>query len=118
MALQYTAPNGMGSSIDSATHNVQMQNFHWIRKAIITARKKQYFSQLSSTTQMPRNFGKTVKVYEYIPLLDDRNVNDQGINANGVTIANGNLYGSSKDIGTINGKLPVLSENGGRVSLH
>lgn len=36
----------------------------------------------------------------------------------GVTIlpGHGNLYGSSKDIGTINGKLPVLSENGGRVN--
>jgi N4-gp56 family major capsid protein len=28
----------------------------------------------------------------------------------------GNLYGSSKDIGTISGKLPVLSETGGRVN--
>ena len=28
----------------------------------------------------------------------------------------GNLYGSSKDIGTISGKLPVLSEAGGRVN--
>lgn len=28
----------------------------------------------------------------------------------------GNLYGSSKDIGTIPGKLPVLSETGGRVN--
>ncbi|WP_207850232.1 N4-gp56 family major capsid protein, partial [Pseudomonas sp. 21_B] len=43
-------------------------------------------------------------------------INDQGIDAAGVTIANGNLYGSSKDIGTIPGKLPVLSETGGRVN--
>lgn len=28
----------------------------------------------------------------------------------------GNLYGSSKDVGTIAGKLPVLGENGGRVN--
>jgi N4-gp56 family major capsid protein len=28
----------------------------------------------------------------------------------------GNLYGSSKDIGTISGKMPVLSETGGRVN--
>jgi N4-gp56 family major capsid protein len=31
-------------------------------------------------------------------------------------IAGGNLYGSSKDIGTISGKLPALSETGGRVN--
>ena len=50
-------------------------------------------------------------------MLDDRNINDQGIDATGATIANGNLYGSSKDIGTITvGKLPTLTEHGGRVN--
>src|SRR5690606_33447820 len=39
-----------------------------------------------------------------------------GIDANGVQIVDGNLYGSSKDIGTITSKLPVLSETGGRVN--
>jgi N4-gp56 family major capsid protein len=52
-----------------------------------------------------------------LTLQDDRNVNDQGIDASGVTIVgNGNLYGSSKDIGTITSKLPTLTENGGRVN--
>jgi N4-gp56 family major capsid protein len=72
--------------------------------------------QLADVTAMPKNFGKTIKRFHYMPLLDDRNINDQGIDAAGVTIANGNLYGSSKDIGTITGKLPVLSEAGGRVN--
>jgi N4-gp56 family major capsid protein len=39
-----------------------------------------------------------------------------GIDAAGAVIADGNLYGSSKDIGVINGKLPTLTENGGRVN--
>ena len=65
---------------------------------------------------MPKNMGKTIKLYHYIPLLDDRNVNDQGLDAAGATIANGNLYGSSRDAGTIPGKFPVLTENGGRVN--
>jgi N4-gp56 family major capsid protein len=64
----------------------------------------------------PKNYGKTIKVYEYVPLLDERNVNDQGLDAAGATIADGNLYGSSKDIGTITSKLPTLTENGGRVN--
>lgn len=51
-----------------------------------------------------------------MPLLDDRNVNDQGLNAAGATVAWGNLYGSSKDIGTITGRMPALTENGGRVN--
>ena len=93
-----------------------MQTFFWLKKALITARKEQYFMPLSSTVNMPKHYGKTIKVYEYVPLLDDRNVNDMGIDAAGAIIANGNLYGSSKDIGTITAKLPVLSENGGRVN--
>ncbi|MDR5839319.1 N4-gp56 family major capsid protein [Caballeronia sp. LZ034LL] len=93
-----------------------MNTFFWLKKAIITSRKEQYFMPLASVTNMPKNYGKKIKVYEYVPLLDDRNINDQGIDATGATITNGNLYGSSKDIGTITSKLPVLTENGGRVN--
>lgn len=114
--LDYNAPiDGQKSSIDGAGSD-QMNTFYWLKKAIIETRKEQYFMPLASVTNMPKNFGKTIKVYEYVPLLDDRNINSQGIDANGVTIANGNLYGSSKDVGTITGKLPTLTENGGRVN--
>lgn len=113
--LQYNAPPAGKSSIDGANSN-QMNTFHWLKKAIITARKEQYFTQLASVENMPKHFGKQIKVYEYIPLLDDRNVNSQGLGPNGAVLANGNLYGSSKDIGAVTSKLPVLSENGGRVN--
>lgn len=114
--LNYNAPiDGQKSTIDG-TGSDQMETFFWLKKAIIEARKEQYFMQLASTIGMPKNFGKTIKVYEYIPLLDDRNVNDQGIDAAGVTIVDGNLYGSSRDVGTITSKLPTLTENGGRVN--
>lgn len=114
--LNYNAPaDGSKSTIDGAGSD-QMQTFFWLKKAIIESRKEQYFMPLASVTNMPKNMGKTIKVYEYVPLLDDRNINDQGIDANGVTIANGNLYGSSKDVGTITSKLPTLTENGGRVN--
>ena len=114
--LNYNAPiDGQKSSIDGAGSD-QMNTFFWLKKALIESRKEQFFMPLSSTINMPKHYGKTIKVFEYVPLLDDRNVNDQGINATGVTIADGNLYGSSKDIGTITGKLPVLSETGGRVN--
>lgn len=112
--LNYNA-GGTTSDIDGAGSG-QMNTFFWLKKAIIEARKEQFFSQLASVTNMPKHYGKTIKVYEYVPLLDDRNINDQGIDASGATIVNGNLYGSSKDIGTINGKLPTLTENGGRVN--
>lgn len=193
MPLNYNAPaDGSKSSIDGAGSD-QMNTFFYLKKAIITARKEQFFMPLASVTNMPKNYGKTIKVYEYIPMLDDRNINDQGLDAIGATIStsqyfvtlasqvdtfaveanataaaaainaiqtgvavksgtvtpwkvttsktdlnaatqvqaaavvakypdatikqgSGNLYGSSKDIGTITSKLPALGENGGRVN--
>ena len=110
--LNYNAPNGTPSDIDHGAD--QMNTFFYLKKALISARKDQYFSQLASVTNMPKHFGKTIKVHEYVPLLDDRNVNDQGLDASGAAMVNGNLYGSSKDVGTITSRLPVLTENGGR----
>jgi N4-gp56 family major capsid protein len=171
-----------------------------------------YFGQMASVMNMPKNMGKTIKKFHYLPILEDRNVNDQGIDASGVStvaafVANttqvkvtvewiaptaegglpyyfeglatgadhatalglakaeaegtawawaiqegyvaaatanyaaavvildaagwttnelnwsgdgttnyGNLYGSSKDVGTIQAKIPALSETGGRVN--
>ena len=115
--LQYNAPTaGSKSSIDAGGNGTQLNTFFWLKKAIIDSKKEQYFMPLADVTAMPKHYGKTIKVLQYVPLLDDRNVNDQGIDASGAVIANGNLYGSSKDIGTIVGKLPTLTETGGRVN--
>ncbi len=87
--LQYN-PNSDGiASVDTAAQNTQLQAFFWLKKSIITAKKEMYFSQLSSTQNMPKHMGKEIKVFEYVPLLDERNVNDQGIDALGVTIDSG-----------------------------
>lgn len=115
MPMQYNDPNTTASTVEGAGSS-QMNTFFYWRKALVEATKEMYFSQLADVVSMPKNMGKTIKVYHYIPLLDDRNVNDQGLDAAGATIANGNLYGSSKDVGTITGKLPTLSETGGRVN--
>ena len=189
MPHQYNAPPGSPSTIGPQS----ITSFH-IKKSLVDARRKQVFGQLSSTRNMPKHFGKKITIFAYVPLLDDRNVNDQGIDAAGATITNsfggvfrsqdrvrtfaveadadaavaavnaieagvavksgaatpwtvtlgkltvtggtaaeaaaleiaypevhitsatGNLYGSSKDIGYITTKLPVLGENGGRVN--
>jgi len=206
----------------------QLRDFYYQKKALVDLQKEKVFSQLADTMAMPKHMGKTIKRYHYLPILDDANINDQGIDAlgasttmeavivvtradgsipdipsyygramdnkvyfkgegataaaaetdcianilgwlNGTTeggglelgvtadaagvniaittsgasaydlgfrfsnadgtelsdvttldananIAGGNLYGSSKDIGTISGKLPALSETGGRVN--
>ena len=94
----------------------QINTRYWWKAALIEATKEQYFSQLADVTSMPKHYGKKIIKYHIMPLLDDRNVNDQGIDASGAQIANGNLYGSSKDVGTILSKLPTLTEKGGRVN--
>jgi len=94
----------------------QIRTDSYIKKALIETQKERYFGQLANVQSMPKNMGKTMKKYHYLPLLDDANINDQGLDAAGAVLANGNLYGSSKDIGSIPGKMPVLSETGGRVN--
>ena len=102
-----------GASSVGAT---QLNPHAYERKALIEAREEQYFGQLADTISMPKNSGTRIKRYHYMPMLSDENINDQGIDATGAESVNGNLYGSSKDIGAIPAKLPVLSETGGRVN--
>jgi len=103
--------NGTNSSIGS-----QFNTYEYKRTAIIETADAEYFGQLGDTETLTKNYGQKLKKYHYIPLLDDRNINDQGLDATGAVVANGNLYGSSKNPGYITGKLPVLSETGGRVN--
>lgn len=199
MALENSQQYGTG---DNSTIGTQFNKFFYQKKALTELKKEQYFSQLADTTTMPKNMGKEIKRYHYLPLLDDANINDQGIDAAGVVITttqyfvqfpelvlsaanagkaaaaaaindnidnagsartvctagaddsagtgyatltltklnvkylnstkadavvalnvgakkqqgSGNLYGSSKDVGTVNGKMPALGEHGGRVN--
>jgi N4-gp56 family major capsid protein len=190
----------------------QIRTDFYDRMALVEAAKEAYFGQLADVKSMPKNMGKTIKKFHYLPILEDRNVNDQGIDAGGVstvagfvanttqvkvtvewikpaaeggmtfyfeglatgadhatalglakaeaegtawawaiqegyvaaatanyaaavtaldaagwttnevnwsgdgTVNYGNLYGSSKDVGTIQAKIPALSETGGRVN--
>ena len=112
MPMIYNNPAGG----DASSIGAQFNTSYYHKKALIEARKEQLLSQMADTTIMPKNMGNSIKLYHYLALLDDANVNDQGIDAAGVTSANGNLYGSSKDVGTITTKLPALSEAGGRVN--
>lgn len=112
MSRSYNDPAGGSASGVGG----QIRTDHFEKKALSEAAKEQYFGQLADVVSMPKNMGKKIKKFHYLPLLDDANINDQGIDATGATIANGNLYGSSKDVGSISGKMPILSETGGRVN--
>lgn len=119
--ISYNNPMGLDgqpavqSNIDGP-NGQQLQTHYFEKRALIEAAKERYFGQLADAIHLPKHYGKTIKRYKYMPLLDDRNVNDQGIDAAGATIVNGNLYGSSRDVGYISSKLPTLTEIGGRVN--
>ena len=202
MAQIYNAPKvGVDGSPQSSV-GPQFNTHYWDRKSLMDAAEEMYFSPLADAKSMPKHFGKELKVFYYVPLLDELNVNDQGIDANGVarvpgtftvtfpavvevldasaaaavTAINDNvnsasgtaevvaatggdgpsgathtlitltdnvvhyadetdadaaiaaagagvkqenvgaLYGGSRDVGTILGKMPTLTENGGRVN--
>ena len=100
----------------NSTMGNQFNTYEYKRKALIETAQVEYFGQLGDVETLTKNYGQKIKKYHYLPLLDNRNINDQGLDATGVVIANGNLYGSSKDPGVISGKLPALSEAGGRVN--
>ena len=204
MSQVYNDPAGnFGAATDSSI-GPQTRTDYYDKAALVEAAKESYFSQQASVTDMPKHMGKKIKKFHYLPILDDRNQNEQGLDAAGaapsagalsiayisvletgfaesqtiyfrgdstttdaeallkakanfnawaydqgytvvqvntatdytalvalveadgydtVVVADatslttyGNLYGSSKDIGTIQGKIPALTENGGEVN--
>ena len=83
MSAQYKDPLGGTPS----TIGKQQVTDYYQKKALIEARKEQYFTQLADVTSMPKNMGKKITRYHYLPLLDAGNVNDQGIDAAGAVIS-------------------------------
>ena len=112
MTQIYNDPaNAAASSIGG-----QFNTSYWDRRSLIDAAEQMFFSPLADVRSMPKNYGKELELFYYVPLLDERNVNDQGLDAAGSVVADGNMYGSSKDVGTISAKMPTLTETGGRVN--
>lgn len=107
---------GEDSGAGKSSVGKQLQQFYWYRKALLEIQKDQVFLPMADVRAMPKHYGKKISQYLWIPLLDDRNVNDQGIDASGAVSDDGNLYGTSKDIGNVTAKMPALSEEGGRVN--
>ncbi len=106
------APDLVGNQAQGS----QIRTDYFDRKALYETRRERYFAALADVTAMPKHYGKKISKYHVMPLLDARNVNDQGLGTDGSVSADGALYAGSKDIGVITSKLPTLTENGGRVN--
>lgn len=103
----YNDPSGVltGTKSDSSI-GPQIRTDYYAKKALIDLKKDMFFGPLADTTSMPKHFGKTIKKYHYLPLLDDRNVNDQGIDAAGSAVVANNYWeitstGVTKPDGTV-----------------
>ena len=77
---------GTGSN---STVGSQLRTDYFYKKALVEMAKEAYFGQMADTISMPKNMGKTIKRYHYLPILDDRNLNDQGIDAVGALASAG-----------------------------
>lgn len=77
---------GTGSN---STVGTQFRTDMYYKKALVEAAKEMYFGQLASVRAMPKHMGKTIKQYHYLPILDDRNLTDQGIDAAGALASAG-----------------------------
>lgn len=114
----YNDPQGLrGTPVQSSVGKQQWESVFYTKKIMADVAKKRKFSKLATDSiSMPKNMGMRIKAKIDLPVLDDRNVNDQGIDSRGLQIKNGNFYGSSRDIGRVLGSLPILTEEGGRVN--
>ena len=62
----------------------QLNDFHLSRLALLEAKKKKIFSQLGKLNKQPKHYGVTFKKYHEYPILHEANINDEGIDADGV----------------------------------
>jgi N4-gp56 family major capsid protein len=80
--MNYNDPYGNSASDIGS----QPRQWLYVKKALVEAAKHRPFGQLANTIAMPKHMGKTIKQHHYLPILDDANYNDQGIDASGAVI--------------------------------
>jgi len=79
--MSYNDPAGGTPS----TVGDQLVDYVYARKAIISEGEKKVFTPYGSRESIPKHKGKAIKKYVWYPLLHDANLNNQGIDANGLT---------------------------------
>jgi len=70
----------------------QFNDKFWSRAAVVEAKKQKVFSMLGESLTQPKHYGQKMVKYHDIRIIDDRNINDQGIDANGAKLTAGKWY--------------------------
>jgi len=87
---KYTQHWKEGQSTSSA--GVQLTNESISKYVTTDAARKKPFSQMGAQKVQPKHHGKTIKAYRDYRILDDRNINDQGVDADGLNMVIGKWY--------------------------
>jgi len=77
---------GYEASPTNSSIGRQINDKMWSRKAVIEAKRIKTFSQLGSKLTQKKHYGDKIVKYHDLPILDDRNINNEGIDANGVKL--------------------------------
>lgn len=85
MADHYGSPGNVYGNGQNSSIGEQIVPFWARRQALVEAAPKMVFSSQARRVTMPSHSGKTLKSNHYIPILHDANMNDQGIDAQGLT---------------------------------
>ncbi len=88
---------GYPVSPDNSTIGRQINDKFWSRAAVIEAKKAKTFSQLGDRLTQPKHYGDTIVKYHELPILDKRNINDQGIDAGGLRMIITAFYAYESD---------------------
>jgi N4-gp56 family major capsid protein len=92
MAFYGQKYNQGGLDTPTSSAGAQLNDYAFSRFAVLEAAKKKVFSQLGAQRKQHKGFGKTIKKYREYPILHDANINDQGVDANGVKMVPGKWY--------------------------
>ena len=89
--------NQGGENPFTSSAGPQLNDFSFSRFAVIEAAKKKVFSQSGAQRKQQLHFGTKIKKYRKYPILDDRNINDQGVDGAGVKMTAGMWYAYTAD---------------------
>jgi len=104
-----------GNGTPQTSIGEQLNDFFWSKVAVKEAKTQKIFSQMGNKLVQPKHFGDTIKKYHELPIIHPSNINDEGIDANGVKMTAGKWYAydaAGARIGEYNTKLEAKAAAG------
>lgn len=107
----------------ASTIGTQFNDKYWSRVSLTESAKKVTFGALADKLTQPKHYGDKIVKYHEIPIIDERNINDQGLDAAGaavtgvgiwtVTDVTNNYYGTYEVEAEATAQFNALTAEGG-----